>query len=561
MLSRFSKYMSTFVWTVAVSAVFFIPGMEPVKAQAPQFSVSVAADKASVKSGEDFQVTVLVTNGGSAAIKNLEIRVPFLRTVADSTLVSESPSFNKLLDSGDFPAGFNSRSWLINTFDAGETKQFVAKYTVDSDPKTPNGLSSVFTLPATWNDPKNLPSSSVTSIQKFRADIYLNDVYYSSFESPLPQLAALDNQVALVPLNAKYTFAGSKTTNLKAITNADLKSVPNFTLETSDVLVEWTVPVDLSTTDVPAKLTKLDDFFKPVWGKLTVSQDQLAFLNKPIKVTFKNIDLVNEPKIRINTDTVTLNQGKAVWAKTAKTVVVALPALTSVSLLPNIETEKSVLETETSATSIKGKISDSSSSIFYNIDNTGKKEIVGIDLQTGAFEISLTDAESIKQVELTTTFKKNDESTSKIVVVKYKASDTTPTQSSQAATTKEPENTSIVFNPITIVLLLSALAVLAIIGGYIYFLYNRRKKDKKKSENVLTPFIESVTTVGSSKPDVTISDLTRGTTEPLEDLQEIKIDLNKLKNEYALHPESVKTADPVDDGDTGAVESSHLKKD
>jgi hypothetical protein len=495
-------------------------------AQSKGYAVAISVDKTSVKAGDDLQITITATNTSGTALSNFEIRVPYNRTINDASYVSENPAFSRYLDTKDYPAGYNSRSWLINTFDPGETRTYTLKYKVSADPKTPNGLVSTVSLPAGWQDPRGLAAGTSLTLQTMRADVYVNNVYSSSFETALPKLAALDNPVSQVKLNDVYFFTGSKTTNLKNITTENLKAFAGFTLETQDVLVEWTVPVDFSAAGVVDKLKAFDTYFKPSWGKLDITAEQIPFLNKPHKVTFKNVNLVMEPKIKTKAAISSLTEGKGTWQQAANAVIVTSETLQSLAVVPNIETEKGVIETDSNRVTIKGKVADPKALVTYNIDNSGVREVVGIDLVTGAFSIDISDADKVKQVEISSKYK-NNETDSKIVMVKYKVASETTAAPTQAAT---PRNSSILLNPITLALLLAALAVMSVIGGYIYYLYNRKRK-VKKAESAAD--FKDITLANRRVPDAKNEPFVPPLT-PAVSPDSPKIDLKALKDEYMI---------------------------
>lgn len=505
------------------------------------YSVTVAIDKSSVNVSDEFQVTINASNTGTT-INNFEIRIPYYRTINDTQMLTENPSFNKILDSGDYPSGFNSRSWIINSFGQGESKTYIVKYKINEDPKISNGLTSNLSLPAEWKDPAGLASGAPITIQNFRADIYINSIYKESFQAPLPKLEALDNPVSQVTLNSGFYFPGSKSTNLKDITATNIKAFSNFKLETQDVLIEWTSPIDFSGAEVAGKLQTLDTNLKVGWGKVEFNADQFPFLAKPAQVTYKNVTFVTEPKIKIDKNTVSLTDAKAQWVPTKSSVTISHVALVSSALVPKIETEKSVIETSENKITIKGTVSDPNANVSYKIDNSDVKDVVGIDLKTGIFEIDLTNVDKIKQVEITSKFK-NNESDSKIVLIKYKGDEKGNLEDVKATNTPAKTNTTILFNPITIALILSALAVVSVIGGYIYYLYYRKKKNKKNLDKAQLKDISIITPEKSNinKP-VFAEGIALSATE--------KIDLNALKDEYLMEDDNESNA-KKNDSETG----------
>ncbi len=485
------------IFGIALVASIVMPGGSiKTHARSSDYSVSMSVDKSEVKAADPFKIAISVTNNSDSTIKNLELRIPFYKNILDATNTDVSPSFNKLVDTGDFPAGFNNRSWIINSFDPGETKNYSVSYTVVADPAVPNGLVAGFTLPTTWKDPRGLQGGSQITMKTFRADVYIDGSYKSSFDQSLPKLNALDTPVSIVKLNDKYLFAGSKTTSLKTVTTQNITAFPNFTLETADVLIEWIEPIDFSGTDVVGKLAKLDQSIVPTWGKLTVAQD-MGFLTKKAKVTFKNMVFVSEPRIKVKGQPMSLIDGRATWNKSLSTVTVNLDAFSSTSVMPSLELDQAIIETNSASTSLKGKVSDPATKVTYKIDDkTSVNEVLGIDLQTGAFSITLDNLPSIKQVEVSTKYK-NDETTSKVVLVKYNKDGATATPTATAGDEGEKKSEiSLLNNPITLALVAAALAIMAIIGSYIYYLYSRKRRNEKKEDLELEPVIESVSTIG-----------------------------------------------------------------
>ena len=202
---------------IALGVILNISSILTSKAYAADanYSIIYSLDKTEVKNSETFKLNINAVNTGSAAINNFEIRVPYYNFIGDTQLVTVNPSFNKILNSNDFPVGFNSRSWIVNTFETGESRNFSIEYKVIDDPKIANGLAAVFTYPGTWTDPKGLEVNKPLKLNYFRSDIYVNSVYKGSSEYGLPKLALLDNEVSTVKLPEKYTYSGSKTTQLK----------------------------------------------------------------------------------------------------------------------------------------------------------------------------------------------------------------------------------------------------------------------------------------------------------------------------------------------------------
>jgi hypothetical protein len=521
-----------------------------VLAVEPTYQITYSLDKTTVKNAENFRLNINVVNTGSEDITNFEIRVPFYNFIGDTQVVTVNPSFNKLLNSNDFPVGFNSRSWIVNTFGAGETKNFSIEYKVIDDPKIANGLAAVFTYPGTWTDPKGLETNKPLKLGYFRSDIYVNSVYKSSAEYGLPKLGILDNELSTVKLPDRYNFPGSRTTQLKNINSADIKSVSNFVLETQDTLIEWQMPIDFSGSDVAIKMQKLDEYLKVDWGIVDTPEKDLAFLNKPVKVTFKNTNFVNEPKLKLKGLETDLKAAKATWTKGSDKVSISMTSFDDISLYPALSLDKTTIETNEDFVVIKGKTSDPSSNISYKIDNAATKEVLGIDLQTGDFEVRLDGLKDVKQVEFSSKLR-NGEVNEKIVLIKSNASSVTPT----VPVTIAPRTSSQLLNPITLALLLSALAILSITCGFIYYLYHRKKMMKSR-ESI---GIEGINTRKTNKPALeeiySLKDISSGKKElnfnegkdllnPEEDLikneeeagNEVKKDLDKDEKDASNEP-------------------------
>lgn len=531
------------------------------QAASASYTLTASVDKTSAKPGDTFEVTFTATNTGAAAISNFEIRVPFLRTVKDTSFVAENPSFNKLLESIEYPTGFQSRSWLINSFGPGEAKTFKAQYKIDSDPKTPNGLISNFTLPVTWVDPAGLPSNAEQKLPYLRADVYINKSYAKSYQGALPKLESLDNQVALTTLPSIYTYSGSKTTNLKSVTSANIKAFPNFTLETQDVLMEWTQPVDLSGADVAAKLNSLNTNLKPSWGKVEFSAANLAFLAKPVKLTFKETEFISEPKVRIGTEVKDFSESKGVFTENNRTTQITLDVMNTIALAPDIMIEQAVVESEFDEAKINGTVNDPRATVKYTVNGGEEKSVGTIDLQTGKFEIPVNVKDGEQHVEITATLQ-NKESTTKAAVAKLSGTtQATPTP------TQTPDKISLPINQVTVGLLLLALAMISIIGGFIYYLYNRRKLNKKKNPDInLNPKVNKVSSLAGGKLSHGAKDsdiltpnsaaqkiASGGHTGKVSELKasdknndisestktsEPKIDLNELRKKYEIEPEN-----------------------
>lgn len=501
----------------------FIPKINIAHAANNNIGVTFGTDKANVKPGDTFSIIIDVKNTGSSGINNVEVRVPFLKTISDASYQIESPSFNKVLDTNEYPSGFNSRSWIINRLDPDETQSFSIKYTVSADPKTPNGLVSSYNLPITWVDPAGAQSNTLVNVKTFRADIYVNKSYSTSYTANLPKLDSLDNQVALVTLNSKYLYSGTKTTNLKTITSTNIASFPNFVLDTQDVTMEWLSPIDFSGAQSAQQLGNLDTSLTTDWGKIQFNPAGLPFLaNKNVRITFKNQSYVKAPQIKTGSDVLDLDKAKATFNQSGKTINLDENALVNTTIVPGIQIDKPVIETTVEDVEIKGTVSDPTTAVTYSVDDNAALPLVGVDLQTGVFTIPINIKTGTKQVEITTKYR-NGEETSKVVVVRF----TNDSDQTTATTTNVPSTISLPINQITIALLLAAVGLLAIIIGIIYYLVKHRKGKDKKAQINLNPVVNKVSSIGNSNENEIVNDKENKVSPSKE-----KIDLTSLKNKY-----------------------------
>lgn len=510
--------------------------------QNAEYSVTFTSSIDSVNPGDTFNLSLSVENTGATPIDNFEIRIPFNKTIADTTYTGESPSYNKVLSSNAYPSGFNSRSWIINSFNSNSKQTYSLKYSVSSSPTTQNGLVSNFTLPSDWNDPAGLASGQLISQQVMRADIYINNTYDKSVQVTLPTLKALDNPLASVTLNAK--FNGS-TTDLKKVTSSNIKSFPNFILETSDVKIEWLEPVDLSATNVPSQLSNLDTNLNVSWGKVAFQSVNLPFLNnKKVKVTFKNSNFVFAPKIKVDNEVKDLSDISATFTPSSQIIVLEQNKLTNLAITPEIKVDQAVIESDQDKIEVKGQVSDPRSALIVKIgDKT--ETLTGIDITNGNFSFKVDVKDGSQQVEISTKYK-NDEETKKVVIVRKTNNETTPTPQEESRGTIDAP-----LNGITLGLLLAALGVLAIIGGIIYYLYRAKKKNTKNTTNIdINPTVLNASKIGSIKDETELnrpaferkeekiesSSKTKSVTENLEsntkDKNTSSIDLTNLKKRY-----------------------------
>lgn len=489
------KLIKASIFSIALFMLLITPYYRANAQSGITYTVNVTTDKTTVNPGDEFNITITAKNTSASRINNFELRVPFARTIQDATLQGESPSFNKILENIEYPAGFNSRSWLINSFDPNETGTFTLKYKVTAEPKTPSGLVSNITLPITWVDPAGYESNKLLIKNNFRVDAYINRQYSNSAIANLPTLQSLSTPLSLVTLNAKYLETGSKTTNLKSVTPANIKALPNFVLESADLLIEWTGPIDLSAANVPAQLTNLDANLTTEWGKISFVESNLPFLaNKPVKVTFKNANFIFAPKIRIGQDTKSLSEAKGNFTVGTKNITIDLEKLSNIAISPEIQFEQAVIETDKENYDLQGKVADPRSQVSYTI-NGETRTITAIDLSTGAFTIPVKVNESSVQIEITTKYKNNEDDKKVVIVRRTQSATPTPTPQN-SRTISEP------VNQITIGLILAATGLLAIIGGIIYFLYRSRHKAVKKPEIDLNPVVLGKISSIGNKPEV-----------------------------------------------------------
>jgi len=473
------------VFTVSLSFVLAAPSPTPTPSITPvptpvipSYGVNAIFDKTSVKDSDVFNFTFGIENRGAAPIQNLEIRVPFFKTIQDTEGVTEIPTFNRLLANGEYPQGLNDRAWIINTLNPGQSSVYKIQYKVVNAPKVTNGLISKFTVPSGWVDPRGLPQGSAQQLKYFRADVYIGGTYAQSYEVNLPTLTTIDNQISSITLNSMYLFAGSRTSNLKTVNSSNIAAFPNFILETEDILFEWQEPIDFSGADTATKLKQLDANFIPEWGKVSIKPDQLKFLDKPVKVTFKKTDFLSDPKIKVNAELTDLLSAKGTFNPSTKDVIVTLSNLKSLALSPVIDVEKSVVETSEEKIVLKAKTNNTRAKISYKVDAASPLEILAVDAQTGAFEVTIPNTKDVKQVELMSKIR-NNEVGQKIVIVKYTPANITPTPQEEST-----RKTGSAFNPVTKILLMLAGAVFFILAAYLYFLYYRRKKNKALKDKI-----------------------------------------------------------------------------
>lgn len=443
-------------------------------------TISSSFNKKNVQPEDAFELSITVENTSSATFQNVEVRVPFLEKIADVEVEQKTPEFNKILDAGDYPSGFTNRSWLINTLDANAKRTYLVTFTVDENLTMPGGLMNVFDLPSGWEDPVGLSNAEEQKLNYFRSDLYYEGEYLKSVQTDLPKLDGFDEEIAFVKLPEMFTGEDSKTTDLKTITSENIENVENFTLESEEALVEWQTPLDLSGESIPEKLESLNLYFNPQNGRLEINIVELPFLSEPAKVTLKNIDLANEPKLRVDTAVEDLsNLENSKLDKDKGTLSFELPKLVSVIIVPNIIFGDSAVTIETGSITIDGKVSHPRGLLEYKINDAEEyTRVTGIDIVDGTFSLKIDDVEDGDSIELQHSSPETGELIQKIVKVND------DDRSEEPSITEEPEadTTAVAFwdNPLITPLLILLAIVGIITGGYIYYIYYKRKIQKKK---------------------------------------------------------------------------------
>lgn len=454
------------------------PSPTPTQEPEQKYSFNAVIDKQNVDKKDTFLITISVQNTGNAAIRDFEIRSPLLNTLTDASFSNADPAFNKLLSGNEHPVNFNNRSWIINSFDSGNSRVYKLEYKVAEDINNLNGISSTFSFPASWNDPRGLPSGSNLNFNTYRFDVYIEGVYKGSFDAPLPKVQSKDTPITDIILDQKFTFEGSRTFDTKTITTDNISSFSDFKIETTDVLIEWLEPVDLSGTEVVNALSNLKDNITTASGTVKFQSDALSFLNLPIQITFKADGFISEPRIKIGSQIKPLSESGATWSKSSNIVVIKLNVLADISLVPTIETEKAKIETKSENLTITGQTSNPRADVYYKInDSSDSKRISGVDLSNGNFSFNLANLSGVKQVEIYTVLP-NGERASKVIQIEYKGNNINPDKESTEKDNK-PDTISLPDNPITIALLIIAISIALVIAGYVYYLYYNRLKKKK----------------------------------------------------------------------------------
>ena len=442
----------------------------------PSIDVNVTVDKTIVEPGENFEIKVEVENKGIQQVNNLEIRVPFLRTIKYSSFVGEKPSFNKILDSLEYPAGFHNRSWIINTILPNEKRTFSLIYSVEQTNEEENlEIKSSFKLPVTWVDPADLSSNKNVELDYLRLDVYINRYYYQSISASLPKYDNPNVPISKVKLPEKYLFSDSRTTDLSKINKNNYASVENFTLDTPDVLLEFQKPVDLSEQGTSSILSNLDDYINLSWGEIKLKKEIKFLKNIPLSITFKNTSFVLGPKLEVKSKDRYLELSELNGLRTSTEVVIKLDNLTDVSLIPEINVEKNIYETEGNNVKITGTVSDPKSTLIYKTAK-GSFTVESIDPFTGEFSFDLkVDEGDAYEVELVNKIK-NGKTVIKSVIVR-----SIKTYNGGENSQVRPGNKiSVPVNTLSIALVVSAIVALLALGIVSHIMI--RSHTKKKNE-------------------------------------------------------------------------------
>lgn len=439
------------------------------------YIVNARTNKDIVKPQEKFEIEITVQNNGSQTINNFEIRIPFLKKINNASFISEKPSFNKILDTLEYPAQFQNRSWIINTFSPGDQKTFTLEFLTSNNNSEENvEISTIFTLPITWIDPNNLESNKEINLNYLRFDIYINKSYKESIRGEFPKYETLITSISKVKLPETYTFPGSKTTDLSKIDKSNYTSVNNFTLDTQDITLELIDSIDLSGEEIPQILSNLNDFISLSWGKIELKKEIPFLKGKKIKVTFKNTNFKNPPLIKLKKNANVLQLSDFNGAYDENETFLELSEILDIALLSDIYTDKSVYETENDNIQITLKVSDPNAAVVYNTFN-GSTPVDIIDINTGEFNINfkLTPGENIK-VDIVAKLKNNETYTKSIVIKNINTAEINES-------TEQPSTISMPINQLTIILLITLFVILIIVLLIIYFLI-KRKTQKNELE-------------------------------------------------------------------------------
>jgi hypothetical protein len=120
----------------------------------------------------------------------------------------------------------------------------------------------------------------------------------TTIPTPTPTVVAEPTYVATF-IPKTYTSTTSQTTDLSKVTSVEqLKSVEDFTLDIPQYnMIEFIEPVDLSNTSTMQNLETAVSIDQK--AKVSIDDTKLANLNKPAKVTMRNLDFT-APKILRN---------------------------------------------------------------------------------------------------------------------------------------------------------------------------------------------------------------------------------------------------------------------
>lgn len=459
--------------TPSIPNTTITPTSSPINTPTPGISyvVNTKTNKDTVKPQEKFEIEITVQNNGSQNINNFEIRIPFLRKINNASFISEKPSFNKILDTLEYPAQFQNRSWIINTFSPGDQKTFTLEFLTSNYNSDENvEISTIFTLPITWIDPNNLESNKEINLNYLRFDIYINKLYKESVRGEFPKYENLNTSISKVKLPEIYTFPGSKTTDLSKIDKSNYTAINNFTLDTKDVTLELIDPIDLSGEEIPQILSNLNDFINLSWGKIELKKEIPFLKGKKIKIIFKNTNFKNPPLIRLKKNTNVLQLSDFNGSYNENETFLELSEILDVALLSDIYTDKSVYETKDENIQITLKVSDPNAAVVYTTSN-GSTPVDIIDINTGEFNINfkLNPGENIK-VDIIAKLKNNETYVKSIVVknINIEVNSNKPTE--------QPNTISMPINQLTIILLSILFVILIIVLLIIYFLVKRKSK-------------------------------------------------------------------------------------
>lgn len=433
---------------------------------------SISTDK--VKPNEKFEISIKVTNNSNQVINNFEIRVPFLKKIKNVNFITEKPSFNKILDSLEYPAQFQNRSWLINSFKPSEEKIFSLEYEVQKNITEENPeIATSFILPITWIDPANLESNKEVKLDYFRFDIYINKLYKESINIKLPQYESLTIELSKVKLPDKYVFPGSKTTDLSKLDKTNYTAVENFTLDTHDITIQLIDPIDLSGNEISQILSNLDNFLDLSWGKITLKQEIQFLKNKPVKITFKNTAFKIPPLFELNKNGIKLSLSDVNGELKETETIIELSQISDIALIPDIQSEKSVYETTESTIQVTFKVSDPQASVTYVLP-TGSFPVDIIDINTGEFTINfkLAPNESIK-VDIVAKLKNNQTNVKSIVIKNISNTEYQPI-------VDIPNTISMPLNQLSLILIGILIILIIIVILIIFYLIHRRSQKRNK---------------------------------------------------------------------------------